>query len=284
MNSEGKRMKKLKLICSLALLVLFTSNLLVYGMNVTKNIQVAYRNIAIHINGKPIPSEQEPFIYQGRTFVPLRTIGEAFNKKVDWDNINNKVIISDAPTNYLRLDSFQSLMNYLQDEYKTTISDDKLTVEEISQIQDFNNNMYKRVEPQNTVPVINNETFFYKSFILNHGGEVFRVFYFYYIYTDKITNKVSISPSFPCIKYKDGTLYFISLAKTNENLICGSSDGWFTDKKFISKNQTTTDYYLEYLTKINNSILVDKPNRTKQITDLYSLYLWFNVTNLYSEE
>lgn len=88
-------MKKLKIFFSVLLSVIIFSSAVVFADNITKMIQVTYRNIAILVDGKPIPSEQEPFIYQGRTFVPLRTIAEAVNKNVEWDNEKNQVNITD---------------------------------------------------------------------------------------------------------------------------------------------------------------------------------------------
>jgi hypothetical protein len=86
-----------KLVLILALCLIFSSLALstVYGESITKMIQVTYRNITLWANGKLIPSEQEPFVYEGRTFVPLRTIAEALDKEVNWDNAENKVLITD---------------------------------------------------------------------------------------------------------------------------------------------------------------------------------------------
>ncbi len=81
---------------SLFVAIIFSSSLsLAYGETIAKTIQVTYRNITLWANGKHIPSEQEPFIYEGRTFVPLRTIAEALDKEVSWDNDENKVLIND---------------------------------------------------------------------------------------------------------------------------------------------------------------------------------------------
>lgn len=90
-------MKRVKIVCAVFLSFMILGSVYVYGENIVKTIQVTYRNITIQVNGKTIPSEQEPFIYQGRTFVPLRTIGEAMNKNVEWDNAKNQVNITDKP-------------------------------------------------------------------------------------------------------------------------------------------------------------------------------------------
>jgi len=88
-------MKKVKIFFSVLLLIFVFSSVIVYADNITKMIQVTYRNISILVNGKQIQSDKEPFIYQGSVFAPIRTIGEAVNKKVEWDNEKNQVNITD---------------------------------------------------------------------------------------------------------------------------------------------------------------------------------------------
>lgn len=63
---------------------------------IKKQIEVAYNNISIIIDGKEFYSSQQPFIHQGRTYVPLRAVGEALGKQVVWDEINNRVLINDV--------------------------------------------------------------------------------------------------------------------------------------------------------------------------------------------
>ncbi|MCX5971200.1 MAG: stalk domain-containing protein, partial [Coprothermobacterota bacterium] len=60
-------------------------------------IEVAYRDISIFVNGTAIASDVEPFIYQGRTFVPIRFVSEALGQPVSWDNENSRVIIGTPP-------------------------------------------------------------------------------------------------------------------------------------------------------------------------------------------
>jgi len=88
-------MKKVKIFFSVLLLIFVFSSVIVYADNITKMIQVTYRNISILVNGKQIQSDKEPFIFQGSVFAPIRTIGEAVNKKVEWDNEENQVNITD---------------------------------------------------------------------------------------------------------------------------------------------------------------------------------------------
>ena len=88
-------MKRLKIFFSVLLSIFVFSSAVVFADNITKMIQVTYRNISILVNGKQIQSDKEPFIYQDSVFAPLRTIAEAVNKNVEWDNEKNQVTISD---------------------------------------------------------------------------------------------------------------------------------------------------------------------------------------------
>jgi len=59
-----------------------------------KNIEAFFNNIKIQINGKTITNmDVEPFIYQGRTFVPVRFIAENFGAIVKWNETDNIVEI-----------------------------------------------------------------------------------------------------------------------------------------------------------------------------------------------
>jgi hypothetical protein len=249
-------MKTLKFVFAVFLSIIAIGSALVYGENIVKTIQVTYRNISIQVNGKMVPSEQEPFIYQGRTFVPLRTIGEALGKTVEWDNGKNQVVINDAVDNLTRLSSYYELLSYLPDHYKYSISSEKLTQDELSKIEEF----WKSLNPKE------NEKWDFekhpiKSYQLKSSSEEFNVFIAFGITT---------------IRYKDKTLYYIR-PKHSRLIFCASSDGWISSKEI--RNDAKSDeefYFLDYLNKVNLSVLKDTPNRSKQITDLYAIQLWIH--------
>lgn len=96
-------MKKLKFFFSVLLSVVIFSSVIVYADNITKMIQVTYRNISILVNDKQIQSDKEPFIYHGSVFAPIRTIGEAVDKNVQWDDKANQVKITDPKLAFLSL-------------------------------------------------------------------------------------------------------------------------------------------------------------------------------------
>jgi len=63
-------------------------------------IDIMYRNIKLVVNGVPVAvsADNEPFIYGGRTYVPLRVVSEALGYDVSWDANTSSVIIGDSGT------------------------------------------------------------------------------------------------------------------------------------------------------------------------------------------
>lgn len=67
---------------------------------VGKNIEVFYNNIKLVVDGKPASfgndsngNKIEPFIYNGTTYLPVRAVGDAMGKAVEWDGKTQTVFI-----------------------------------------------------------------------------------------------------------------------------------------------------------------------------------------------
>ena len=64
-----------------------------------ESITAVYRNIKLVVDGVLVEPKDangnivEPFIYNGTTYLPVRAVGEAFNKNVDWDGEENTVYL-----------------------------------------------------------------------------------------------------------------------------------------------------------------------------------------------
>lgn len=73
----------------------------VAAQQIQKKIDVSYRNIKIYADGKLVNTngDNEAFIYNGTTYLPVRAVGEAFNKAVDWDGKTASVYLGTRPTN-----------------------------------------------------------------------------------------------------------------------------------------------------------------------------------------
>lgn len=65
----------------------------VFGSNGTKTIQAIYKNIKIVVDGKELKTDKEPFVYDGTTYLPVRSVAEAVGKEVKWDSKTQTVIL-----------------------------------------------------------------------------------------------------------------------------------------------------------------------------------------------
>jgi len=88
-------MRKLKVfvIGLLVGLLIGTSALGVLASTGNKNIVATFRNIKILINGKQLATADEPFIYNNRTYVPLRAVSDGLGQDVECNNATNTVSI-----------------------------------------------------------------------------------------------------------------------------------------------------------------------------------------------
>ena len=82
------------------------------AMQTTKNIFAVYNNIKIVVDGRQIitDSHNEPFIYNGTTYLPVRAVGEAVGKEVAWNGDANTVYLGHAEE-----DSTASIINFYVD-------------------------------------------------------------------------------------------------------------------------------------------------------------------------
>ena len=59
------------------------------------NLPVSYNDIKIVVDGKKLNTENEPFISEGVTYLPVRAVAEAVGKDVSWDGETNTVYIEE---------------------------------------------------------------------------------------------------------------------------------------------------------------------------------------------
>lgn len=57
-----------------------------YAQTGLQQISASYANIQLIVNGKPIPTSAEPFIYNKNVYVPVSAVGHALDAKVNWIN------------------------------------------------------------------------------------------------------------------------------------------------------------------------------------------------------
>ena len=93
-------MRKKALCAALAAAMLPTFG--VWAQTGEKEIRVSYNDIKLYINEErvtltdPSGAIVEPFIYEGTTYLPLRSVAESLDKNVDWDCEKNLVSLTDG--------------------------------------------------------------------------------------------------------------------------------------------------------------------------------------------
>lgn len=93
-------MKK-RLALFLVIILVFSLGLssIVHAKDGRTTLEVLYQNIQLIINGKNVSytEENEPFIHQGRTYVPLRLLASGLGNNVNWDASTSTAVIGGTP-------------------------------------------------------------------------------------------------------------------------------------------------------------------------------------------
>lgn len=102
MNKKFLKKKNL-LSLSLGMAIIIASASLVFAAPVRKTLKASYNNIKLIVDGKKVsfgPNDQ-PFIVDGVTYLPIRKVGEAMGKEVGWDQKTNTITIGE-PTDTVK--------------------------------------------------------------------------------------------------------------------------------------------------------------------------------------
>ena len=65
----------------------------------TRNIEVTFRDIKLYVAGALLTPRDannnviEPFLYNGTTYLPIRAVGQALGKDIEWDGVTNSIYI-----------------------------------------------------------------------------------------------------------------------------------------------------------------------------------------------
>lgn len=100
---------------------------IVFASHGSQTIEAVYNNIKIFVDGVMVEPKDangnavEPFIYNGTTYLPVRAVGEAIGKKVDWDGRTQSVYLGLIPNsiNYLLdvVKPYQKNESYIEFDY-----------------------------------------------------------------------------------------------------------------------------------------------------------------------
>ena len=98
-NTKSKRIV-IGTIIALAVAVLLGTPVL--AKNLSKTIEVFFKDIKIYVDGNLVTPKDasgrivEPFISEGTTYLPVRAISEALGRPVEWDGTTNSIYIGEA--------------------------------------------------------------------------------------------------------------------------------------------------------------------------------------------
>ncbi len=189
-------MKFLKGLALFAAGVVTATNVSVMAEQATRNISVSYRNIKIYADGNLVNTSgaNEAFIYNGTTYLPVRAVGEAYNKAVDWDAANSAVYLGKRPTGSLTptvlledMDYFTKTadINELESSGKDNVGNvhgSGISVNTVGEIQYLLNGKYKSFsgtigvsyndrdyDDESTVKIFGDNKLLYSSPILTAG-------------------------------------------------------------------------------------------------------------------
>jgi ketosteroid isomerase-like protein len=96
----------------LILTVVFGSLVLLFTPTPTAGAFAAKAEIRIELNGQPMATEVPPFIRNGTTFVPFRTLFESLGLQVSWDPVSKRITGNgDGIKIELQVDRFQAIVN-----------------------------------------------------------------------------------------------------------------------------------------------------------------------------
>lgn len=91
------RSKKRLLALGLTAVISLSSATALYASPVIKTLRAQYMGIKFSYNGKIVdPGNQEPFVVDQTTYVPIRMVGELVGKNVQWDGNNKLISINDT--------------------------------------------------------------------------------------------------------------------------------------------------------------------------------------------
>ncbi|MFB5760065.1 stalk domain-containing protein [Paenibacillus medicaginis] len=121
-----------------------------YAAQATKTIKAVYNNIAIVYNGNTVPSDAstEPFMINGTTYLPLRMVGTALDKKITWDGNNKRVVIEDnqAPVDPSTITALNNQINTLNQQVATAKSEAATKDATIAQLQKDKEALQKQID------------------------------------------------------------------------------------------------------------------------------------------
>lgn len=95
-----QRIKDIMLGALMATMILGAVPLAVAAVTQT-NLSVSYQDIKVYLDGSRLSLTEEPFVYNGTTFLPIRSVAEAVGKEVTWEASTNSVYLGELSGDFV---------------------------------------------------------------------------------------------------------------------------------------------------------------------------------------
>ena len=92
-NSKREQLKGIATGAILAIILI--SGVPAFARVAQETITVNFNNISIAVNGQYVQTEHEAFIFQGRTYLPVRDVADAMGFDVTWEDSTNTVHLTE---------------------------------------------------------------------------------------------------------------------------------------------------------------------------------------------
>ena len=86
----------------------------VFGNTYGKKITAYFYDIKVYLDGKPVAFSNEPFIYEGNTYVSLRDVSDALGINVYWDDRSKSIYMQSSSDSFNSTYQISSLQNTLK--------------------------------------------------------------------------------------------------------------------------------------------------------------------------
>ena len=86
-------------VIALIMFLLFSFLPSAFARITQETLTVYFNNIRIAVNGQRIDTEFEPFVFQGRTYLPVRDVANAMGFGVTWEDATNTVHLTSGAAN-----------------------------------------------------------------------------------------------------------------------------------------------------------------------------------------
>ena len=95
-----QKKKRIGVVFGIVIVTLLLCTVPAIAKTAQEVVTISYNNIKIVLNGSVVETGDEPFILEGRTYLPIRAISESLNLNVEWEEETKTVFLSEKVGQY----------------------------------------------------------------------------------------------------------------------------------------------------------------------------------------